>query len=161
MIDASVPAGLCLALFKGTRPGMDGVYNRIGRYLDRGPYSHCEMVFSDRISASASYIDGGVRVKNIGYSSFGNWDFLPIPDPKGDVERMAWRWFKEKRGLPYDVWGNIRFATNFARDSPDKWFCSEACMAALGFAEAFRYGPSGGAVLTEYVFRTKIVGINK
>ena len=161
MINASVPAGLCLALFKGTRPGMDGVYNRIGRFLDRGPYSHCEMVFSERISASSSYIDGGVRFKAIGYSSVGNWDFLPIPDASGGIEQQARQWFLARSGLRYDVWGNIRFATNFARDSPDKWFCSEACMAALGFVEAFRYGPSGGAVLTEYVFRTKIVGINK
>ena len=49
------------AFYKGTRPGWQGIYSRAVRVIDRGPYSHCELVFSDGLSASASYIDGGVR----------------------------------------------------------------------------------------------------
>ena len=52
------------AFYKGTRPGLQGIYSRAVRAIDRGPYSHCELVFSDGLSASASYIDGGVRLSH-------------------------------------------------------------------------------------------------
>ena len=47
-----------LALYKHTRPGLQGVYSRLVRLVDRGPYSHCELVFSNGLSASSSFIDG-------------------------------------------------------------------------------------------------------
>ena len=152
----TVPTGLCLALYKGTRPGVAGLYNRLGRLVDAGKYSHCEIVFSNGISASSSFMDHGVRFKQIGYSSIGNWDFLHIPDQDGLVEISALNWFRRHEGKAYDIWGNIRFATNFARDSSDKWFCSEACMAALGFPEAYRYGPSGAASLAQWHFGAEL-----
>lgn len=159
VLDPTVPLGLSLALFKGTRPGVAGLYNRLGRFLDRGPYSHCELVFPSGISASSSFVDGGVRMKVIGYSSMGNWDFLPIADPDGALERAAWDWFCRHNGMAYDVLGNLRFATNFASDSADKWFCSEACMAALGYPEAYRYGPSGAATLLQWQLKTPIIKV--
>lgn len=158
-MDATVPQGLCVALYKGTRPGMAGIYNRIGRYLDRGPYSHCEVLFSNRVSGSSSFLDHGVRFKDIGYSSVGNWDFLPIPDPTGAIEVAAWDWMTQHVGAAYDVMGNLRFATNFARDDEDKWFCSEAKMSMFGFPEAYRFGPSGGATILQYHFKSKIIEV--
>ena len=155
----TVPAGLSVALYKGTRPGLDGLYNRVGRMLDRGPYSHCEMVFSNGISASSSFLDHGVRIKGIGYSSIGHWDFMPIADPSGAMEAAAWAWFYSHMGAPYDVLGNIRFAFGFARDSFDKWFCSEAVMAALGYDEPWRYGPSGAATALKHDFKTKMIEV--
>jgi hypothetical protein len=146
-------------LYKGTRPGFEGIQNRLGRFIDRGLYSHTELLFSDGLSASSSFIDKGVRTKPIGYSSVGSWDFLPIPDPGGEIEQRSRQWFLEHDGLKYDILGNIRFATNFARDSLDKWFCSESCMAALGFPEAFRYGPSGAATLLQHYYRTEIIEV--
>ena len=53
------------AFYKATRPGWQGIYSRAVRWIDRGPYSHAELVFSDGLSASASYIDGGVRLKRM------------------------------------------------------------------------------------------------
>ena len=155
----TVPPGLVVALYKGTRPGVAGLYNRLGRYLDAGPYSHTELVFSDRISASSSFMDGGVRSKLIGYSSVGNWDFLPIPDPAGAIERRARGWFEFHDAMPYDVMGNVRFGIGFARQSESKWFCSEALMSALGYDEAWRYGPSGGATLLKHDFKTTIIEV--
>lgn len=129
-----------LASYKGTRPGTEGLSNRIGRFLDRGPYSHSELVFSDGWSASSSFIDGGVRFKRIGYSTPDAWDFLDLPN----YSELATRaWFIEHLGKPYDIWGNVRFFCGLARDSRDKWFCSESCAAALGWLEPFRYGPNG------------------
>lgn len=148
------PKGLTLALYKGTRTGLQGIYSRLTRLLDRGPYSHCELIFADGMSASASFLDGGVRFKRIEYLTQGNWDFLTLPDARGVLEPMARDWFTAHEGARYDLWGNLRFATGFARDASDRWFCSEAVMAALGFAEAYRYGPSGMATVLKHHFQT-------
>jgi hypothetical protein len=117
------------------------------------------MIFSNTLSASASLMDRGVRFKQIGYSSVGNWDFLPIPDPGGSIEHKAHQWFLEHEGQGYDILGNVRFATNMARNNPDRWFCSESIMAALGFPEAFRYGPSGAATLLQHYYQSKMIKV--
>lgn len=155
----TVPRGLSVALYKGTRPGLSGLYNRVGRFLDRGPYSHCEVVFSDGLSGSSSFMDKGVRLKQINYTSVGHWDFLPIPDPNGNLERTARQWMYNMSGKGYDVWGNVRFFCGLARDSADKYFCSEATMSMLAFAEAYRFGPSGMAALLLRVFNTRIIEV--
>src|SRR3546814_7608950 len=51
-------------LFPYTTLFRSGIYSRVTRLVDGGPYSHCELVFSDGLSASASFIDGGVRFKH-------------------------------------------------------------------------------------------------
>ena len=66
------------AFYKATRPGLQGLYSRAARAVDRGPYSHCELVFSDGLSGSASYIDGGVRLKRIDFDP-EHWDFIELP----------------------------------------------------------------------------------
>lgn len=155
ILHPSVPRGvLVAAYYKGTRPGIPGLYNRLGRRLDHGPYSHEELIFSDGKSASSSFMDDGVRFKDIGYSSMGCWDFLPLP---GADELAARKWFEDHEGCDYDLWGNVRFGTNFARDSAEAWFCSEAVMAALGFAEAFRYGPCGSATALKHYYKSEMI----
>ena len=128
-----------LALYKGTRPGFQGLYSRLVRILDKGIYSHCELVFNDGVSASSSFIDGGVRFKIIIYDPT-HWDFIELAP---HLEGAARDWFRSHDKQPYDLWGNVRFAFGFAKESKGKWFCSEAIMAALGFKEAYRYGPNG------------------
>lgn len=127
------------AFYKGTRPGIGGLYNRLGRWLDHGPYSHCELVFSNGMSGSASFMDGGVRIKYIGYTS-GDWDFIDLP---ANREAEAHRWFIEHRGAKYDLLGNINAAFGFVQHSADKFFCSESMAAALGLTDAWRYKPNG------------------
>jgi hypothetical protein len=135
-----------IAFYRGTRPGIAGLYNRLGRWLDHGPYSHAELVFSDGMSGSASYMDHGVRIKYIGYTS-GDWDFVEIP---ARFELVARNWFIGERGKKYDLMGNINAAFGFVPHSRDKWFCSEAIAAALGLNEAWRFKPNGlRAILKE------------
>lgn len=43
------------AFYRGTRPGLQGIYSRAVRWIDRGPYSHSELVFSDGLSASEGF----------------------------------------------------------------------------------------------------------
>ena len=128
------------AFYKATRPGLQGVYSRLVRLVDGGPYSHCELVFSDGLSASASYIDGGVRFKHIEYDPT-HWDFISMPNR---LEPLAYNWFVSHQGAKYDLAGNVRFVAPWAiRDAKDRWFCSEAMAAAIGWEEPWRFGPSG------------------
>lgn len=128
-----------VAFYKGTLPGLKGLYSRIVRFVDRGPYSHCELVFSDGVSGSASFIDGGVRLKRINYSA-ENWDFVEVPDW---LEPAARTWFEQHQGEPYDLLGNLRFIFFLVRESAKGWFCNEACGTALGWQQAWRLGPNG------------------
>ena len=129
---------MIVAFYKGTHEGISGLYNVIVRAWDRGIYSHCEVIFSDNISASASYIDGGVRFKNISYTS-DNWDFVDI----GNIDEHAAReWFVKHQGQGYDLRGNLHFVIGFIGDSKKKWFCSEAVAASLGFKEPWRFTPN-------------------
>lgn len=137
-----------LAFYKGTRKGLQGIYSRLTRWVDSGPYSHCELIFSDGLSASSSFIDGGVRFKSIDYKE-DNWDFVELPDY---LEAQAREWFEEHEGDKYDVLGNIRFVLFFFRHSKTKHFCNEAISDSLGFKESWRLGPNGFASL----FKSKL-----
>ena len=128
-----------IALYKSTHVGMAGVYNRLVRWWDRGKYSHCELIFSDGVSASSSYLDKGVRFKDIVYNP-DNWDFYEIPDI---YEPNARAWFEEHVGQGYDLIGNARFALGFLAPPANKWFCSESIAAALGIREPWRMSPNG------------------
>lgn len=163
-IDPSVPPGLVMAFYKGTRPGVPGFFNKIGRQLDHGPYSHTELILPeeyDRISVGSSYMDGGVRFKMIGYSSVGYWDFLPIPDFGGKLAKFAHQWTIAHNALSYDLKGNMRFFTNLAAHDENKWFCVESNMAQLGYPEnhAFRFGPTHAAVTLGWYFGVEMVSI--
>ncbi len=161
VLHPTVPAGLVAALYKGTRPGLSGLYNRMGRLLDHGPYSHFELITSGptRVSLSSSYMDGGVRGKLVRYSSVGCWDFIQIPDADGELERGVWHYFNQTNGEKYDIWGNVRFAIGAVSESPDRSFCNEWGMTALGYREAWRYGPSGAATALLHDFKTKMIEV--
>jgi hypothetical protein len=127
-----------IAFYKGTRPGIAGIYNRAVRVRGRGPYSHVELLFSDGWSASSSFSDGGVRFKQIDYRD-GNWDILELPP---EWEAYARLWFKLNAGKPYDVMGNVFLAVGFFGDDWNKFFCSEAAAAALKIDQPFRFEPN-------------------
>ena len=131
------------AFYKATRPGVQGLYSHAVQWVDRGPYSHCELVFADGMSASASWVDGGVRFKRIDYDP-DHWDFIELPD---HLEPAARAWFEAHKGEPYDLPGNLRFVCWLVREAPEGWFCSEALAAALGILEPWRLGPNGLAAL--------------
>jgi hypothetical protein len=126
------------AFYKGTHAGLPGQFNRLVRLQDRGPYSHMELVFSDGISASSSFIDGGVRFKWITFDP-AKWDFIDLPDELEDAARW---WFSKHEGKAYDYWAVITDAIGFVASSENKWMCSESCMAALGFNDSWRFKPN-------------------
>ena len=131
------------AFYKGTHVGIPGIYNRVVRWWEPGQYSHCELVFSDGLAASSSYMDGGVRFKQIDFKP-DNWDFIELP---GHLEPAARAWFTAHNGEPYDLRGNLRFALDFIPDDSNKSFCSKALGESLGIEEAWRLGPNGLAAM--------------
>ena len=136
------------AFYKATRPGLQGIYSRGVRFIERGPYSHCELVFSDGLSASASWMDGGVRFKRIDFDP-AHWDFIDLP---AHLEPYARDWFERNDGAPYDLLGNVRFVLPWLPDSERGWFCSEAIAAALRLREPWRLGPNGLAAVLASIY---------
>ncbi|WP_308917567.1 hypothetical protein [Jannaschia sp. LMIT008] len=129
-------------------------YKARGTWLDlairlatRSRYSHVELVEADRtprdgntaLCLSASARDRGVRIKPITFDP-GKWDFVTVPWARAD----AWDRARRELGCPYDYeaagllpW--IRIGTHAER----RWFCSEICAHALGYAVPDRYCPGG------------------
>jgi hypothetical protein len=125
------------AFYRGTHTGLPGLYNRAVRRWTRSAYSHVEIVFSDGVAASSSYMDGGVRFKQIGFSS-DDWDFVDLPSW---LEPGARAWFQLHEEDKYDLLGNLHFVLSPVGNDKDRWFCSEAAAAALGFPDPGRYDP--------------------
>jgi hypothetical protein len=132
-----------IALYKATHTGIAGLYNRVVRWWDQGPYSHCEVIFTDGMSASSSFMDKGVRFKEIVYDE-AKWDYLEVP---AAYELAARHWFLVHAGQPYNLIGNARFAFGFIKNPMNKWFCSEAVGASLGIKEPWRLSPNGLAAI--------------
>lgn len=143
------------AFYLGTRPGLPGAYNRLVRAYEGGPYSHCEIVFSNGDSASSSGMDGGVRFTGDGHAfpkidfANGNWHLIPLP---ADLEAGARAYFVEHDGWSYDYRGNVRFLYPFGnRDSKLKLFCSEAVLESIGVPEAWRFGVNAAAAVCQRI----------
>jgi len=126
------------AFYKGVPPGARGIYNRLIRWWTRSDYSHVELVFSDGLAASSSFMDGGVRFKWITFDP-AHWDFIELPVA---LEPTARAWFDLHRGEKYDLWGNAHFVLARIPHDKDRWYCDEAVAAALGVTDAWRYDPA-------------------
>jgi hypothetical protein len=119
------------------------LFDWLVRLVTRSPYSHCEIVI-DGVCWSSSIRDGGVRAKRIDLDS-GHWHVIPLhTDPA-----RALAWFKSHMGQGYDWLGVLRFIVPFIPQRAGRWFCSEACAAALGLPCPSHYSPGGLAALIE------------
>lgn len=125
---------------------MQRFYSQGVRAWEKCPYSHAELAFSDGMAGSASFIDGGVRIKHIDFKP-AHWDWVNLPD---ELEADARAWFERRhRKAKYDLLGQFRFVlplVTIGNDDKNYW-CTEAIAAALGLQEPWRYGP-------ERLFRT-------
>lgn len=125
-----------LASYKGTRPGLQGLFNRAVRWWLGGRYSHTELVFSDGVCASSSWLDGGVRFKLIKFDP-AHWDII---DVDGDESR-ARQWFCDHVGDGFDLLGLFGFVWRRGTQDRSKSYCTEAIAAATGFPDPFRFDP--------------------
>lgn len=125
-----------LASYKGTRPGLPGLFNALVRWWCDGPYSHNELIFSDGVCASSANLDGGLRFK-VFEPDPAKWDVIDI---EGD-EAKAREWFANHDMDGYDLLGLFGFVWRRGVQDKDKWFCSEAIAEALGIEDSWRFDP--------------------
>jgi hypothetical protein len=140
-----------IALYKG--PGH--WTNALIRRWQRSPYSHCEVVLRrlqsvDRIEAphqfdcwSASAMDGGVRLKTMPLDP-AHWELYELKHFSG---LTADAWFRANTGKGYDLLGLLGFVWRPWRGDRGRYWCSEACAAALGIDEPFRFDVATFATL--------------
>jgi hypothetical protein len=117
--------------------GKTRFFNRAVAWWTRGPYSHCELIVDGK-SYSSSFLDGGVRVKEIVYDP-EHWDIVDVP--WADAAKAV-AWFEAHMGLKYDVVGLAGFVVRRVEDDRGKYFCSEAVASSLGYEDAWRFDPN-------------------
>ena len=107
-----------------------------GNWVDKGLaittlsiYSHCEIVFSDGVAASASLRDGGVRFKRI---SFGDkWNVYDLHLPASQ-EQVARAFFNMHEDAKYDLIGALGAGLRLDIGDATKFYCSEICALVVG-----------------------------
>lgn len=126
------------------------LFNRLVSWWLVGLYSHCELILHTDANgyatcASASYMDGGVRVKTMRLDP-EHWDIVDVPD----AYLSARMWLTQHEDDRYDVLGLLGFVWRRQSGEQSKWFCSEAVAAMLGYSEPWRFDP-----MTLYVTVTR------
>jgi hypothetical protein len=68
------------------------------------------------------------------------WHFYTLPDV---LEPRVHKYIHRRMcdGIKYDYLACLRFAFPLLRENPDRDECHEVIASALGFSEAWRYGP--------------------
>lgn len=102
-----------------------------------GPYVHVELVFSDGTWFSSDEHDGGTRFKRVRLAANDTrWRFITLPlTPEQEAVVFARAKLIDKLG--YDFWGIFKAWWRPAKESADRWFCSEACLYCLQGAGLF------------------------
>ena len=136
-----------IASYKVIRPGFSGIFSRLVRWWTSSKYSHTELIFSDGVSGSSSFLDKGVRLKSITYDET-YWDFIEI---QGFDELQARWWFERNQGKKYDVLGLLGFVWKRGTQNKNKWYCNEAIGEALGVEDPWRFDPASFVTLIKEI----------
>ena len=131
-----------LASYKGTKPGWQGWFERLTRWVTRSAYAHSVIVInyqagSPGYGASAT---GAAGVHGAwGHYDTADWDLLPL---RHIDDTQVINFLVDHDGEPYDAIGCIRSVLPFvSREHPTRWFCSEVCATIIGLHEPWRYTP--------------------
>jgi hypothetical protein len=127
-----------IAFYKGPAPTLlRRLVHSLICWRTDGQYSHVELVKDGYLGHTASFLDGGVRVKAIDFST-GRWDMVTTPGDEG----AAIRWFQDHMGEPYDWFGLFGWVLPWRVSCRKWWFCSEAVAEAMGLPESWRISPN-------------------
>ncbi|MBU1352089.1 MAG: hypothetical protein KKB95_09370 [Gammaproteobacteria bacterium] len=163
---------MLLASYKVTRPGLQGIANRVIRLRLRSIYSHCEVVFEpedhvDQWMPDGSAARGGdgslwcassvagerlpeTSARRPGRMGGVRFKRIALNPDHWDVRRIASnpaqaaQWFKAHEGELYDWQLILGFVSWVIPHKSERWTCSEASAAAQGVAEgeAWRFDPA-------------------
>lgn len=133
-----------LAFYKGRGQGrLERLQDLAIRTFTRSPYSHVELAAGSFKAGdiarcySSSMRDGGVRSKEICLDG-NHWDLVVLQVPADQPVALV----RDNLGAGYDCFG-VLFSQilPITRHRSRRWFCSEICAAALGFARPHTYSP--------------------
>lgn len=132
---------LALAFYTGEGTAIDAMIRR----TTASRYSHVELVDQARSTpgtmraVSASWRDGGVRVKTIEVKD-GHWDLVEVPWALEEAFAIA----AGQAGGRYDLAGMVRTQV-LPRRAPKAgwWFCSQLLAWALGLSQPCALTPGG------------------
>lgn len=124
------------------------LFARLVCLIQGGDTAHCEVVLGESSGAaggyrcaSASWLDGGVRFKVLALPA-EKWRVYELADPSGLQSSAAHGWFMRHHGDRYDWLGLLGFVVRRLKGFQRRWFCSEACAAALGLGDPYRFDPA-------------------
>jgi len=111
--------------------GRSGLFGSLIRFFKHRGISHAEVLFSDGFSGTSDASLGGVVLYKLEPFNPLDWFVLDLPATL-EQEIEVRRFFMEEAGAGYD-WKGIFFSQLFRWNwaSKNRWFCSEACTAAL------------------------------
>jgi hypothetical protein len=132
-----------IAFYKGTRPGVQGLFSRAVRWWTGGSYSHTEVILETYEDgtvrmASSSFTDKGVRIKDRVELNKDHWDFVAVDFVSSHSED----WYKAHLGQKYDIGALVGYVWRRKDGSKNKWMCSESVAASMGFVEPWRFDPN-------------------
>lgn len=158
-----------LASYIGTRPGLQGLGNRIIRARLDGDASHSELVFMPGDGVDEFMPDGSCEPVDGAYWAASSVAFDRLPEwshrRKGEIGGVRFKrikfdparweldslvgadplaaaiWFTLHEGELYD-WALIaKFIAFFMPERDGRHLCGESIAAALGFEDAWRFDP--------------------
>ena len=162
---------MLLASYKSTRPGLQGLFNRMIRLRLRGQYSHSEVVFEpgdgvDYLMPDGTAVlgqDGSLwsassvaaealpefSLRRAGGTGGVRFKRVVLDPARWDVVKVnldavaTAQWFRAHEGEMYDWQLILGFLSWIVPQKDQRWTCSEACAAALGIteSEAWRFDP--------------------
>ena len=160
---------MLLASYKSTRPGLQGIANRVIRWRLRGPYSHSEIVFEPTDLVDDLMPDGSAApgpdgslwcVSSVAAERLPAWSQIRAGRMGGvrfkriKLDPARWDFVRVKRdprlaavrarlveGDPYDWPGILGFVWWAVRALAGWWSCAELCAHLLGIDEPERLDP--------------------
>jgi hypothetical protein len=110
--------------------GKSGILGTLVRVFKGFGSNHVELLFSDGMSGTSDVVKG-ICFYRLNYLP-ENWIAIDIPCTPEEEAEVRKFFEVDEKGCGYDMRG-IVFAQVFpwGIESKDKWFCSEACVAAL------------------------------
>ncbi len=161
---------MLLASYKSTRPGLQGIANRIIRWRLRGTYSHSEIVFEPGDVPGHLLPDGTSRpddagalwsVSSVAAERLPDWSRRRAGEMGGvrfkriGFDPMRWDTVRVRDADPMDAlvlarrmegtaydWHQVAgYASWLIPQDPERVSCAELCAMLLGLIDPWRYDP--------------------